>query len=82
LAHQVAEHKSMFFAEKDANGDKIDYVEAVRGSLKLVPEGASRTALAQDFAAMSEDGLLSDQPEFNAILETCATIQDKANRLA
>lgn len=83
LAHQVAEHKSMFFAEKDANGSRIDYVEAVSGSLRLVPEGASRTALAQDFAAMSEDGLLvSDQPEFDAILETCAAIQDKVNRLA
>ncbi len=48
----------MFFAEKDANGGKIDYVEAVSGSLKPVPEGASRTALAQDFSAMREDGLL------------------------
>lgn len=68
----------MFFAEKDANGGKIDYVEAVSGSLKLVPEGASRTALAQDFAAMREDGLLlSDQPEFDTILEICAAIQDK-----
>jgi hypothetical protein len=83
LAHQVAEHKSIFFAEKDANGDKIDYFEAVSGSLELVPEGVSRTALAQDFAAMREDGLLlSDQLEFDAILETCAAIQDKVNRLA
>lgn len=83
LAHQVAEHKSMFFTEKDANGDKIDYVEAVSGSLTLVPEGASRRALAQDFAAMRTDGLLvSDQPDFDAILETCVAIQDKVNRLA
>jgi hypothetical protein len=39
-------------------------------------------ALAQDFAAMREDGLLAlDQPEFDAILETCADIQDEVNRL-
>lgn len=83
LAHQVAEHKSMFFAEKDANGTRIDYLETTKGSLRLVPEGASRRALAQDFAAMREDGLLvSDQPEFDAILETCVAIQDKVNRLA
>lgn len=83
LAHQVAEHKSMFFAEKDSNGKKIDYFEATRGSLDLVPQGASRKVLAQDFASMCADGLLaSDQPDFDAIMETCAAIQDKVNRLA
>ena len=35
LARLVAEHKSMFFAEKDAQGNKIDYVAAVvSGDLK------------------------------------------------
>lgn len=83
LAHQVAAHKSMFFAEKDAGGARIDYFKATSGSLRLVPEDASRTALAQDYAAMREDGLLAiDQPEFDAILESCAEIQDKVNRLA
>ncbi len=83
LAHQVAEHKSMFFVEKDSHGDKIDYIEAVSGSLRLVPEGTSRTALAQDFEAMREDGMfLSDPPEFDEILEICAAIEDKVNRLA
>ena len=83
LAHQVAEQKSMFFAEKDADGTKIDYFETTKGSLRLVPEGESLRALAQDFAAMREDGLLvSDQPEFDAIVETCVAIQDKVNRLA
>ncbi|HLT91542.1 MAG TPA: nucleotidyl transferase AbiEii/AbiGii toxin family protein [Woeseiaceae bacterium] len=83
LAHQVARHKSMFFVEKDANGRRIDYFEAVRGSLKLIPEGASYTALAEDFAAMSEDGMLmADHPELDAVLDACAVIQDKVNRLA
>lgn len=73
----------MFFAEKDANGTGIDYFETTKGSLRLVPEGASRRALVQDFAAMRKDGLLvSDQPDFDAILETCVAIQDKVNRLA
>jgi len=83
LAHQVAEHKSMFFAEKDVNGGRINYFEAVSGSLKLVPEGSSRQALAQDFASMRDDGLLvSEQPDFDATMETCAAIQDRVNRLA
>ena len=83
LAHQVAEHKSMFFAAKDVNGGRINYFEAVSGSLKLVPEGSSHQALAEDFALMRDDGLLvSEQPDFDATMETCAAIQDRVNRLA
>jgi hypothetical protein len=68
---------------QDANVGKIDYIEAVSDSLKRAPKSASRTALAQDFAAMRADGLLpSDVLEFDAILETCAAIQDKVKRLA
>lgn len=71
LARQVAEHKSMFFAEKDAHGERIDYFAAVNGSLDLIPEGAAHEALARDFAAMREDGLLmSEPPDFDAILGT------------
>lgn len=83
LARQVAEHKSMFFAEKGSDGAQIDYVKATNGALKLVPEGDSRSTLAQDYAAMQEDGLLAlDQPGFDVILESCAAIQDRVNRLA
>lgn len=82
LAHQVADHKSMFFAEKDANGVRIDYFEATGGGLKLVPKDASRAVLAQDYEAMLEDGLLAQNPpEFETILETCAAIEDQVNRL-
>jgi hypothetical protein len=83
LAFQVAEHKSMFFAEKDVAGAKIDYFKATSGALQLIPEGASLVALEQDYAAMLEDGLLAlDQPEFSALLESCGKIQDRINRLA
>lgn len=83
LARRVAEHKSIFFAEKDADGNGIDYFEAVNGSLKLVPAADSRKALVQDFAAMCDDGLLALKPsKFDAILETCALIEHEVNRLA
>lgn len=83
LAQQVAAHKSRFFIEKDAAGERIDYLKAVQGSLRLVPEGASRFALARDYAAMLDDGLLaSDQPDFDAILKYCTVIQDEINREA
>ena len=71
----------MYFVEKDAGGKTIDYLAAVSGSLRLVPEGASRGALAEDFLAMREDGLLSSNtPGFDSIMETCADIEGKLNR--
>ena len=83
LARQVAEHKSMFFAEKDANGGKVDYFQATSGELRLIPEGPSLDALEKDYAAMLEDGLLAfEQPTFEAVMASCTAIQDEVNRLA
>lgn len=82
LARQVAEHKSMFFSEKDANADKIDYFRATSGQLQLIPQGPSFDALAQDYTAMLEDGLLAiDQPSFEVVMANFETIQDKVNSL-
>lgn len=83
LANQVAEHKSMFFAEKDAAGNKVDYFKATSGALKLIPEGASRKALANDYSAMLEDGLLPiDAPDFDVLIEACAAIEKLVNQRA
>jgi hypothetical protein len=83
LARAVAEHKSMFFIEKDAAGTKIDYFAATTGQLQLIPTGESMVALANDYAAMLEDGLLAlNQPSFAEIIEQCRAIQDEANRQA
>lgn len=80
LARLVAEHKSMFFAEKDAQGNKIDYVAAVNGGMRLVPNGDSRTALERDYAAMLDDGLLAlHQPSFGDLMEVCRTIEAQIN---
>lgn len=80
LARQVAEHKSMFFAEKDATGNSIDYYQATAGGLRLIPDGAARAALEADYRAMIDDGLLpADPPEFVALLDTCAEIEKRAN---
>jgi hypothetical protein len=53
-----AEHKSIFFAEKDKQGNPIDYHAAVSGALQLVPTEDALAALADDYARMVEDGLL------------------------
>ena len=80
LANQVAEHKTMFFPEKDAAGSKIDYFKATSGALRLIPNGVSRSALTDDYQAMLEDGLLPvNQPSFDALLEACTAIEQLAN---
>ncbi len=80
LALQVAQHKTMFFAEKDAAGNWIDYTKAVSGGLQLIPTGESLMALERDYAAMLDDGLLSSgQPRFAELMETCRTIEDRVH---
>jgi hypothetical protein len=44
-------------------------------------EGISLNALANDFAAMVDDGLLAfEQPTFASVLAGCKTIQDSINQ--
>jgi len=83
LANAVARHKSMFFTEKAADGEAIDYEAAVAGKLQLAPSGEARAALAADYARMVEDGLLLEDAEpFEALIERCADVAERANRAA
>ena len=50
IARSVARHKSIFFREKDAAGNEIDYHGAVSGGLQLIPSGPARDVLADDYA--------------------------------
>ena len=80
LGKDVAAHKSMFFAEKNASKVGIDYMTAVSGSIQLVPEGRALDALRMDYAAMLEDGLLPpSQASFAEIIEICFELQKKIN---
>jgi hypothetical protein len=80
LAHAVADHKSVFFAEKGRDGELVDYHTAVCGALCLVPSDAGLITLAADYQHMVDDGLFVDEVEsFDALLRQCQSIQDKAN---
>ena len=82
LALSVARHKTMFFSENDAAGERIDYETAVSGSLQLVPGGAAHQVLADDYARMLADGMLLDENEsFDALMERCAAIEARVNGL-
>ena len=82
LALSVARHKAVFFVENDARGERIDYEASVSGRLQLVPEGAGRTVLADDYARMLADGMLLDESEpFDALMERCAAIEVRANEI-
>ena len=80
LAKAVADHKSMFFAEKNTQGEAINYHAAVTGALQLVPDDGALAKLAADYQHMVDDGLFLDEAEpFDALLEQCRAIQLKAN---
>lgn len=82
LAHAVAHHKSIFFAESTPDGKPIDYYAAVTGELTLVPGGQAHAALSQDYRRMVEDGLLLDDAEpFDGLLNRCRIVADKVNSL-
>ena len=77
---QVVRHKAMFFQEKDQAGAPIDYRECLHGQLCLVPDGAAREALREDYNSMIQDGILLTQAlEFDIILEQCERLQTKIN---
>ena len=80
LARAVADHKSVFFAEKNTHGDAIDYHAAVSGGLQLVPDDGALAKLATDYQHMVDDGLFLDDVEtLETLLDRCRTIQLKAN---
>lgn len=82
LALSVARHKSMFFREKDTAGNWVDYEAAVSGGLQLVPDGPAYRVLSDDYDRMMTDGmLLDDEEQFDDLMERCADIQRRANRL-
>lgn len=83
LADAVAAHKTIFFNESTPDGKPIDYHQAVRGHLNLVPQGSALSTLADDYGRMVRDGLLLDDAEgFDALLRSCKAIQDKVNAVA
>lgn len=81
LANAVAAHKSMFFAEKDASKNSIDYRAAVCGEIQIIADGSVLAAIEKDYVAMLEDGLLSiHQPSFAEIITICSELQSSINR--
>jgi hypothetical protein len=81
LARAVADHKTVFFTEKNTRGELIDYHAAIAGALQLVPDDGALAKLEVDYQHMVDDGLFLDDAEpFEALLKRCRAIQQKANR--
>ena len=81
VAEAVAIHKNSFFVEKDVNGDRIDYIEALQAGLILLPSGSGYDALRADYLQMVEDGLLARNAEtFEELMRKCSGIQAQLKR--
>jgi hypothetical protein len=76
VAEAVAVHKNAFFVEKDSEGRRIDYLEAIRAGLTLVPTGKAFDILRGDYERMLADGLLlNDAETFEDLMAQCIVIQ-------
>lgn len=83
LAHEVAAHKQLFFGEKEEDGTVIDYAAVVDGAIMLAPQDEARNTLSEDYARMITDGLiLGEAPTFDALMEHCEALADRANAVA
>lgn len=83
LAYEVAQHKSLFFPEKDSAGERVDYFSAVNGNLRIVPSGPARQALLQDYTLMLADQVMIGAAlPFDVLMQTCAAIEAAANAAA
>jgi Nucleotidyl transferase AbiEii toxin, Type IV TA system len=80
LAKEVAEFKNRFFRARDITGNPVDYVAAVSGQLRLVPDAAALNALEADYKKMADDGILLDDAEpFTALIVRCSDLEKRAN---
>ncbi|WP_231471463.1 nucleotidyl transferase AbiEii/AbiGii toxin family protein [Thioalkalivibrio sp. HK1] len=83
LADSVVKHKAMFFRMKASDGEYIDYGDVINGNLQLVPSGDARSALEGDYRYMIESDFFLDEVEtFDALIDRCADIEKRANRMA
>ena len=80
LAKDVAEFKGKFFRTRDGAGNPVDYLAAVSGHLKLVPDADVLKILEADYKKMADDGILLDDAEpFVDLIARCADLEKRAN---
>ena len=46
------------YCEKVRASDIVNYLDAIKGNLKIVPTGDAKLALKKDYAAMTDDNVL------------------------
>jgi hypothetical protein len=76
----VAEHKNIFFRERDSDGTWIDYRVAVHGNLHLVPDGKANEGLREDYRKMIENGMFAGTaPAYESLMESIGRMQADLN---
>lgn len=73
LLAKVVEHKKIFFRQGSAN-----YDTAMRGTLRLVPEGELLRQITQDYEQMSEM-FFEEPPKMEEVVRSLKTIETKFN---
>ena len=80
IATSVCNDKNILWREKAASGDYIDYLQAVGGKLRLVPDKDAIRILEEDYEGMIADGYFPRHPgSFESLMKRCATLEQKIN---
>lgn len=83
LTGAVAAHKAMFFRETTADGQVIDYVDAISGAITLVPAGRLRAEVESDYAAMADNQMIRTPPmPFADLMGRCRGLEERINAAA
>ncbi|MBF2761477.1 MAG: nucleotidyl transferase AbiEii/AbiGii toxin family protein [Ectothiorhodospiraceae bacterium AqS1] len=83
LANSVVKHNAIFFRMKTVDGNSVDYGDIIEGRLQLVPTSGAHSALEADYKYMVKNGFLLDSTDtFDEVIDRCADIERRANRIA
>ena len=75
LFHRIVAHRQIYFGYT-----WVDYRTICPGSLKLTPTDAQLPSWRSDYQAMKAEMFFREPPEFEDILGTVQTFQDKFNK--
>jgi hypothetical protein len=80
VAKAVAIHKALFFREKDAADQVIDYGAAITGKLHLVPTGDALHLLKDDYEQMAASNMFfTEPPSFDDVMTSCGKMASEMN---
>ena len=82
LIQDVIKNEHHFYRENDRDGNVIDYQTAMSGGIHLVPSGAARNALEDDYLKMHKANIIhSKYVPFDTLMDRLSNLENRINRV-